>query len=137
MAKKIAEVPLPKENFLHGYKPITPNFSDEDEVYAVIQEEKPKDDAKTKPSPIGKEKEYISKFLKPAANTKKDNKVGLTLKHYELLSAIVGQLSTPTNKISRSDYLWNVLQEHFKTYGDVIWELIRKIPPKNPFDDFE
>lgn len=137
MAKKIAEVPLPKENFLHGYKPITPNFSDEDEVDVVTQDDKQKEGTTAKPMPIGKEKEYISKFLKPAANTKKDNKVGLTVKHYELLSAIVSQLSTPSNKISRSDYLWNVLQEHFKTYGDVIWELIRKIPPKNPFDDFE
>lgn len=144
MAKKIAEVPLPRDNFLQGYKPITPKFAPDDEeevkVDATPAEVKP-----TEQTPVEKtksaqtsvselEKEYLEKFFAQAPSAGKYCKIGLSSDHFELIDAIVKDLSPGMNK---ADYIWNVLENHFKTYGKVIRELFNKIPPKNPIDRFE
>ena len=146
MAKKIAEVPLPRDNFLQGYKPITPKFApdDEDEVKEdaplVGPEPKPTGqntvEKKKQPqaSESSLEKEYLEKFFAQAPSAGKYCKIGLSSDHFELIDAIVKDLSPGMTK---ADYIWNVLENHFKTYGKVIRELFNKIPPKNPIDRFE
>lgn len=148
MAKKIAEVPLPRDNFLQGYKPITPKFApdDEDEVKDEVKEEAaPVEATPTEQNTMEKkrqpqasesslEREYLEKFFAQAPSAGKYCKIGLSSDHFELIDAIVKDLSPGTTK---ADYIWNVLENHFKTYGKVIRELFNKIPPKNPIDRFE
>lgn len=144
MAKKIAEVPLPRDNFLQGYKPITPKFAPDDEE-EVKEETAPVEAKPTEQNPVDKnkstrapdsdlEKEYLDKFFAQAPSAGKYCKIGLSSDHFELIDAIVKDLSPGMNK---ADYIWNVLENHFKTYGKVIRELFNKIPPKNPIDRFE
>ena len=52
MAKKIAEVPIPKENFLHGYKPITPKFAEDDEE--DVKEDTPAEEKPVEQKPYEK-----------------------------------------------------------------------------------
>lgn len=148
MAKKIAEVPLPRDNFLQGYKPITPKFApdDEDEAKEEVKEKTTLVESKpTEQTLVEKkksvqtlvsdlEKEYLEKFFAQAPSAGKYCKIGLSSDHFELIDAIVKDLSPGMNK---ADYIWNVLENHFKTYGKVIRELFNKIPPKNPIDRFE
>lgn len=56
MAKKIEEVPLPKEGYLHGYKPITPHFADDDEDEKQKTEQPAPPAPATQPSPTPKKK---------------------------------------------------------------------------------
>lgn len=144
MAKKIAEVPLPKDNFLQGYKPITPKFAPDDDDEAKEEEasaegkppeQNPAEKKKSsKPTDSNLEQEYLEKFFAQAPSAGKYCKIGLSNDHFELIDAIVKDLSPGMNK---ADYIWNVLENHFKTYGKVIRELFNKIPPKNPIDRFE
>lgn len=144
MAKKIAEVPIPRDNFLQGYKPITPKFADDDEEDvkegAAPTETKPPEPTpaekpkKPQPKESDLEREYLEKFFAQAPSAGKYCKVGLSSDHFELIDAIVKDLSPGMNK---ADYIWNVLENHFKTYGKVIRELFNKIPPKNPIDRFD
>lgn len=71
MAKKIAEVPIPKENFLHGYKPITPKFAEDDEE--DVKEDTPAEEKPVEQKPSEKKslqnnhqkKRYIERPTSP------------------------------------------------------------------------
>lgn len=143
MAKKIEEVPIPKDNFLGGYKPIVPNFATEEET---------SDDSKTEKPPVpdtpvkNRQKDpkdsnsvsyYEETFLCPAGPGRKVIKLGVSDKHYKLLDSLVERLGSDERPISKVSYLWNVLENHFATYGKKIKELIDKAPPRNEFDQFQ
>jgi len=134
MAKKIAEVPLSKGNFLDGYKPVTPNFATEPEVE---KDEIPDSKPATPPPKAKSGSTYQELFLTQSSPEQKTYKLGISKKHFEMLEALVTRLSTPELPLSKVGYLWNVLEQHFNTYGKTIKELINKTPPSNPFDNFK
>ena len=144
MAKKIEEVPLPKEGYLHGYKPITPHFADddEDEKQKTEQPAPPASVAQPSPTPkkkatSGAESDYESLFITPISKEQKIRKICISVRHYNMLNALVERLGTDGNPLTMVGYLWNVLENHFAVYGKTIKGLIDKAPPKNPFDSFE
>lgn len=143
MAKKIAEVPIPKENFLHGYKPITPKFAEDDEEDVkedTPAEEKPVEqkpsEKKVTPQQSSEEEVYRETYFAQAPSEGKYCKIGVSQEHFELIGDIVKNLS-PGGTMTKADLLWNILENHFKTYGNTIREMFNKIPPKNPFDRFK
>ncbi len=144
MAKKIEEVPIPREGYLHGYKPITPHFAEDDE------DEKPKvkqaapSASLTQPAPVSSkmqpndaEYNFESLFIKPTSKEQKIRKICISVRHYNMLNTLVERLSTNDEPLTMVGYLWNVLENHFANYGKTIKGLIDKAPPKNPFDSFE
>lgn len=143
MAKKIAEVPIPKENFLHGYKPITPKFAEDDEEDVkedTPAEEKPVEqkpsEKKVTPKQSSEEEVYRETYFAQAPSEGKYCKIGVSQEHFELIGDIVKNLS-PGGTMTKADLLWNILENHFKTYGNTIREMFNKIPPKNPFERFK
>lgn len=144
MAKKIEEIPLPREGYLHGYKPITPRFADdeEDEKQKTEQpvprtSETQKTLASKKQQTDGVESDFESLFIKPTSKEQKIRKICISVRHYNMLNTLVERLSTNDEPLTMVGYLWNVLENHFVNYGKTIKGLIDKAPPKNPFDSFE
>lgn len=144
MAKKIAEVPLPREGYLHGYRPITPNFADDEvdekqksEQPAPCTPEKQKTPVSKKNQTDGIESDFESLFIKPTSKEQKIRKICISVRHYNMLNTLVERLSTNDEPLTMVGYLWNVLENHFVNYGKTIKGLIDKAPPKNPFDSFE
>ena len=62
MAKKIENIPLPKENFLTGYKPIVPHFADDEPSSTEIDKA---------PKLTRDEKAYSDLFLKAPDSSKR------------------------------------------------------------------
>lgn len=133
MPKKVQEADLPKDNYLNGYKPITPNFA--------TDEAPPNPSPETSGANIDKElsseaNEYSSIFLTVAPPMRKERKTCISEKHYRMINNIVERLKTADNPISMVGYLSIVLEEHFKKYGKTIKELINKAPQRTEFDEF-
>lgn len=144
MAKKIEEVPLPREGYLHGYRPITPHFADDEEDEKQKSEqpapctpEKQKSPVLKKNQTDGVESDFESLFIKPTSKEQKIRKICISVRHYNMLNTLVERLSTNDEPLTMVGYLWNVLENHFVNYGKTIKGLIDKVPPKNPFDSFE
>ena len=144
MAKKIEEIPLPREGYLHGYKPITPRFADDEEDEKPKSEQPAPSASVTQPSPVSKkmqtngaESDFENLFIKPTSKEQKIRKICISVRHYNMLNTLVERLSTNDEPLTMVGYLWNVLENHFANYGKTIKGLIDKVPPKNPFDSFE
>lgn len=133
MPKKVQEVDLPKDNYLGGYKPITPNFAPsetEDKVNPGEANVSPRKDLSKE------ESDYATLFLRPAIPSRRERRVGISDKHYRMLYNLTERLKTDENPISMVSYLSIVLEEHFKKYGKTIKELINKAPQRTEFDEF-
>lgn len=144
MAKKIEEVPIPREGYLHGYKPLTPHFADDEDDEKPKTEQPAPSAMVTQPTPTpkkkqtnGAESDFESLFIKPTSKEQKIRKICISVRHYNMLNTLVERLSTSDEPLTMVGYLWNVLENHFANYGKTIKELIDKAPPKNPFDSFE
>lgn len=139
MAKKIEEVPIPKDNFLGGYKPIVPNFAPDEVASDAKVDKPPATTSSTKQKKAGNSDSsyYEDTFLCAAGPGRKEIKLGVSDRHFKLLDSLVERLSTPERPLSKVSYLWNVLENHFATYGKTIKELIDKAPPRNEFDQFQ
>lgn len=144
MAKKIEEVPIPREGYLHGYKPLTPHFADDEDDEKSKTEQPTPSASVTQPTPTpkkkqtnGAESDFESLFIKPTSKEQKIRKICISVRHYNMLNTLVERLSTSDEPLTMVGYLWNVLENHFANYGKTIKELIDKAPPKNPFDSFE
>lgn len=119
MAKKIENIPLPKENFLAGYSPLTPHFADDEE-----------------PSPNGSAskfrttlnaKEYAEIFLKAPDSAKKDRAVYVCDRHHKYLKAMARWLRDENGeRMTVSGLLSNILEHHFNTHGKTIRALIER-----------
>ena len=127
MAKKIAKVPL-GEDFLAGYKPVTPDFADIPMENDVAPEplaqskgfEKEKDDNTPRP-PNQTSMVFLETFLTASPNDAKHQKVYLTDRHLSCLKDIVQAYRTITGTvIPISAYVWNILENHFSTYKNDI-----------------
>ena len=77
MAKKIENIPLPKENFLAGYKPIVPHFADDDEPSSTESEKAPE--------LTRDEKAYSDLFLKAPDSSKRTRVVYVSNEHLDCL----------------------------------------------------
>jgi len=135
MAKKISKVPL-GEDFLAGYKPVTPDFADipmdndvapelvpgPKGVDEVSKAEKPKTSTqKTQPFPDS----FVDTFLRGGTDDKKTEKVYLTIDHLICLREIVQAIRSKTGKnMTIGNYVWNILEHHFSTYRKDIAGLI-------------
>lgn len=144
MAKKIEEVPIPREGYLHGYKPITPHFADDEEDEKVKTEksaprasESQQTSVSNKNQADGAEADFEALFIKPTSKEQKIRKICISIRHYNMLNTLVERLGTNDEPLTMVGYLWNVLENHFASYGKTIKGLIDKAPPKNPFDSFE
>lgn len=144
MAKKIEEIPLPREGYLHGYKPITPRFADDEEDEKQKTEQPAPRTSETQKTPVSKkqqtdgaESDFETLFIKPTSKEQKIRKICISIRHYNMLNTLVERLSTNEEPLTMVGYLWNVLENHFVNYGKTIKGLIDKVPPKNPFDSFE
>lgn len=135
MAKKISKVPL-GEDFLAGYKPVTPDFADIPMDNDVAPEpvpgpngieedtsaDKPKSSApKMQPFP----ESFVDTFLRGGTDDKKPEKVYLTIDHLICLREIVQAIRSKTGKnMTIGNYVWNILEHHFSTYRKDIAGLI-------------
>ncbi len=135
MAKKISKVPL-GEDFLAGYKPVTPDFADIPMDNDVAPEpmtgpkgvdegstaEKPKASTqKLQPFPDS----FVDTFLRGGTDDKKTEKVYLTIDHLICLREIVQAIRSKTGKnMTIGNYVWNILEHHFSTYRKDIAGLI-------------
>lgn len=135
MAKKISKVPL-GEDFLAGYKPVTPDFADIPMDNDVAPEplpgpkgvdegsmaEKPKASTHSmQPFPDS----FVNAFLRGGTDDKKTEKVYLTIDHLICLREIVQAIRSKTGKnMTIGNYEWNILEHHFSTYRKDIAGLI-------------
>lgn len=135
MAKKISKVPL-GEDFLAGYKPVTPDFADipmdndvapepvvgPKGVDEVSTAEKPKASTQNmQPFPDS----FVDTFLRGGTDDKKTEKVYLTIDHLICLREIVQAIRSKTGKnMTIGNYVWNILEHHFSTYRKDIAGLI-------------
>lgn len=133
MAKKIQEVDLPKDNYLGGYKPITPNFAPAEADDKVSSDE---GNANQREGLSKEEADYSAIFLKPAIPSRRERRVGISDKHYRMLYNLTERLKSDENPITMVSYLSTVMEEHFKKYGKTIKELINKAPQRTEFDEF-
>ena len=125
MAKKIETIPLPKDNFLAGYKPIVPHFADDDESSA--------DENISTPKLAIDEKEYADIFLKAPDSSKRVRVVYVSAEHLECLKTIARFLKNEYGTaITVSALVANILEHHFRTYGKIIGTLIDKSRPTMP-----
>lgn len=135
MAKKISKVPL-GEDFLAGYKPVTPDFADipmdndvapepmlgpkgvEEDILAEMSKSPTQ---KTQPFSGS----FVDTFLRGGTDEKKNEKVYLTLDHLICLREIVQAIRSKTGKnMTIGNYVWNILEHHFSTYHKDIAGLI-------------
>lgn len=135
MAKKISKVPL-GEDFLAGYKPVTPDFADIPMDNDVAPEPMPgpkgaEEDilAEMSKSPTQKTQSFsgsfVETFLRGGTDEKKNEKVYLTLDHLICLREIVQAIRSKTGKnMTIGNYVWNILEHHFSTYQKDIAGLI-------------
>lgn len=124
MAKKIENIPLPKENFLAGYKPIVPHFAD-DEPSSTESDKAPK--------LARDEKAYSDLFLKAPDSSKRTRVVYVSNEHLDCLKEMARFLKDEYGTgITLSGIVWNLLEYHFNTYGKTIGSLIDKNRPQMP-----
>lgn len=124
MAKKIENIPLPKESFLAGYKPIVPHFAD-DEPLSTESDKAPK--------LTRDEKAYSDLFLKAPDSSKRTRVVYVSNEHLDCLKEMARFLKDEYGTdITLSGLVWNLLEHHFNTYGKTIGSLIDKNRPQMP-----
>lgn len=135
MAKKISKVPL-GEDFLAGYKPVTPDFADIPMDNDVAPEPVPGPKGVEEDTPAEKPKasaqkiqsfpdSFVDTFLRGGTDDKKTEKVYLTIDHLICLREIVQAISSKTGKnMTIGNYVWNILEHHFSTYQKDIAGLI-------------
>jgi len=135
MAKKISKVPL-GEDFLAGYKPVTPDFADIPMDNDVAPEPVPGPKGVEEDTPADKPKLFTPKmqpfpesfvytFLRGGTDDKKPEKVYLTIDHLICLREIVQAIRSKTGKnMTIGNYVWNILEHHFSTYRKDIAGLI-------------
>lgn len=128
----VKKVPL-DDSYLDSLNPVTPNFGTPEPEKAP---EPKKADNKLQTA-SSEYTEYESVFLAPAGGGKKTWRVYITEKHYDRINTIVKRLSPEGQPQSLVGYLWNVLEEHFKTHGKDIAALIDKAVQSNPFDEYK
>lgn len=125
MAKKIENIPLSKENFLAGYKPIVPHFADDDEPSSTESEKSPE--------LTRDEKAYSGLFLKAPDSSKRTRVVYVSNEHLDCLKEMTRFLKDEYGTgITLSGIVWNLLEHHFNTYGKTIGSLIGKNRPQMP-----
>lgn len=135
MAKKISKVPL-GEDFLAGYKPVTPDFADipMDNDVAPEPVPGPKGVEEDTPSEMPKSStqmmqpfpdSFVDTFLRGGTDDKKIEKVYLTIDHLICLREVVQAIRSKTGKnMTIGNYVWNILEHHFSTYREDIAGLI-------------
>lgn len=135
MAKKISKVPL-GEDFLAGYKPVTPDFADIPMDNDVAPEPVPGPKGVEEDTPSDKPKlftpkmqpfpeSFVDTFLRGGTDDKKPEKVYLTIDHLICLREIVQAIRSKTGKnMTIGNYVWNILEHHFSTYRKDIAGLI-------------
>lgn len=135
MAKKISKVPL-GEDFLAGYKPVTPDFADIPMDNDVAPEPVPSPKGVEEDTPADKPKlftpkmqpfpeSFVDTFLRGGTDDKKPEKVYLTIDHLICLREIVQAIRSKTGKnMTIGNYVWNILEHHFSTYRKDIAGLI-------------
>lgn len=135
MAKKISKVPL-GEDFLAGYKPVTPDFADIPMDNDVAPEPVPGPKGVEEDTPADKPKlftpkmqpfpeSFVDTFLRGGTDDKKPEKVYLTNDHLICLREIVQAIRSKTGKnMTIGNYVWNILEHHFSTYRKDIAGLI-------------
>lgn len=135
MAKKIQEVPLPRENFLAGYKPITPKFAEDDEpAYSSPTPPTPKTEVSEKT--LG---EYRRVYLASTSRQEsKTEKVYISRRHFDYLKAIADNLkSDEESRLTMSGFIWNMIEDHINRHGKTLAELVNRSLRHNPFDRFK
>lgn len=135
MAKKISKVPL-GEDFLAGYKPVTPDFADipmdNDVAPEPVAGPKGVDEVSTAEKPKASTQNmqpfpdsFVDTFLRGGTDDKKTEKVYLTIDHLICLREIVQAIRSKTGKnMTIGNYVWNILEHHFSTYRKDIAGLI-------------
>lgn len=124
MAKKIENIPLPKENFLAGYKPIVPHFADDEPSSTEIDKA---------PKLTRDEKAYSDLFLKAPDSSKRTRVVYVSNEHLDCLKEMARFLKDEYGtEVTISGVVWNLLEHHFNTYGKTIGSLIDKNRPQMP-----
>lgn len=135
MAKKISKVPL-GEDFLAGYKPVTPDFADipmdNDVAPEPVPGPKGVDEVSTADKPKASPQKiqsfpdsFVDVFLRGGTDDKKTEKVYLTIDHLICLREIVQAIRSKTGKnMTIGNYVWNILEHHFSTYRKDIAGLI-------------
>lgn len=135
MAKKISKVPL-GEDFLAGYKPVTPDFADIPMDNDVAPEPMPGPKGVDEATPAEMSKSstqkihsfpdsFVDAFLRGGTDDKKTEKVYLTIDHLICLREIVQSIRSKTGKnMTIGNYVWNILEHHFSTYRKDIAGLI-------------
>lgn len=135
MAKKISKVPL-GEDFLAGYKPVTPDFADipmDNDVAPEpisgpkgVEEDTPGEKPKASAQKIQSFPDsFVDAFLRGGTDDKKTEKVYLTIDHHICLREIVQAIRSKTGKnMTIGNYVWNILEHHFSTYRKDIAGLI-------------
>lgn len=135
MAKKISKVPL-GEDFLAGYKPVTPDFAnipmDNDVAPEPVPGPKGVDEVSTAEKPKASTQKlqplpdsFVDTFLRGGTDDKKTEKVYLTIDHLICLREIVQAIRSKTGKnMTIGNYVWNILEHHFSTYRKDIAGLI-------------
>lgn len=147
MAKKIAKVPL-GEDFLAGYKPVTPDFADIPMDSDVAPDPMPgpkgvdEEPMAPKPEDTPHKSRTISNsfadtFLRGGTDEKKIEKVYLTNDHLIRLREIVQAITSKTGKnMTIGNYVWIILEHHFSTYRKDIAGLIDQCK-RNSLDRFK
>ena len=146
MAKKINDTPRDPQSFLDGYKPVVPSFQamqqkpePSGETSAAVLESIPVSHTEPKPKAQAgsKEKEYERIFLSRIMAVKKINRVYISDDHYEKIQSVVSRLGRKYEGLNIGSFIWNILEEHFRTHGNALRNLIEENPQHNPFDDWK
>lgn len=146
MAKKINDAPRDPQTFLEGYKPIVPNLQPKPSVQSF---DSPPEASATAPistsTPVptsitkcgDKEKEYERIFLSRVMPVKKNNRVYLSDDHFKKIQSVVDRLGRKYEGLNIGSFIWNILEEHFRTHGCALHNLIEENPQHNPFDEWK
>ena len=146
MAKKINDTPRDPQTFLDGYTPVVPSFQamqqkpePSGETSAAVLESIPVSHTEPKPKAQAgsKEKEYERIFLSRIMAVKKINRVYISDDHYEKIQSVVSRLGRKYEGLNIGSFIWNILEEHFRTHGNALRNLIEENPQHNPFDDWK
>ena len=138
MAKKINDSPRDPQTFLDNYKPVVPNLQPRSSTQS--QDSNPHVEA-TQPQTTtsrttcsDKEKDYERIFLSKVMPVRKNNRVYLSDDHFKKIQSVVDRLGRKYEGLTIGSFIWNILEEHFRTHKNSLHNLIEENPQHNPFD---
>lgn len=137
MAKKVAKIPL-GDDFLAGYKPVTPDFADipmDNDVAPDPLPQSNRENVEThKSASISSftKSSFDEIFMSGGTSERKSEKVYLTSEHLICLKEIVQAIQSSTGKpMTIGNYMWNIIEHHFSTYKKDIAGLLDRCKPNS------